>query len=385
MAIWVVFALMTGAAVLAVLWPLSHRQGLVACLADETLFYRAQLAEIERDAARGLIGDNEAAAARAEAGRRLLRASSPGYVVSEVECEPALRRRRAASAIAISTIPLVALALYGVLGSPSLPARPLAERRSVDPERLDLTAAVARVEAHLAQHPDDGRGWEIVAPIYLRNGRPADAAKAYAAALRLNGETAARLSDYGEALTAAAGGIVEAEARVAFERARLQDATSAKARFYLALAAEQEGNIAAALAGLKDLMASAPAGAAWLPAIAERIGRLEDAGSPAAAVADLPPDERLATIRGMVDGLAARLAADGSDAEGWLRLVRSFAVLGEPGKARAAVAAARKALDGRAEELAKLDRLAQELKLDEAKLDVQRQAEPKRDGREAAP
>src|SRR5215218_7525583 len=160
MMIWTVFALMTGVAVMVVLWPLSRRP-----VADEggpdAQFYREQIVEIERDRARGLLSPAEAETARIEAGRRLLRAVPAEHAVaSDMVGEPALRRRRAASAVALSAVPLLALAIYGAYGSPSLPSQPRVARLQTDPQALDMASAVARVEAHLAQHPEDGRGWE---------------------------------------------------------------------------------------------------------------------------------------------------------------------------------------------------------------------------------
>ncbi len=369
MAIWAVFAIMTGLGVLAVLWPLSRRPRDRAPLSDDTAFYRAQIAEIDRDEARGLIGKAEAEAAKAEAGRRLLRAGAGRQagqpVAGDLEGEPALRRRRAASTIAISTIPLVALTIYGVFGSPGLPAAPLAGRADIERKDFDLASAVARIEAHLAKNPDDGRGWEVIAPVYLRSGRAGDAARAYASALRIIGETPVRLADYGEALAAAAGGIVEADARVAFERAVSLDGQSVKARFYLAIAAEQDGRHDLAIARLKEMVADAPAGSPWVPAIEERIARLEGRDAAAAGIAGSAPASQKVAIRGMVDGLAARLSANGADVDGWLRLVRSYMVLGEGELARAALGNARKALANEREAMDRLAALAREMKLDD--------------------
>ncbi|WP_128566187.1 c-type cytochrome biogenesis protein CcmI, partial [Methylobacterium crusticola] len=283
-AIWLIFALMTGLAVLALLWPVSRRPGLAvpgaggeALIATETGFYKDQLREIERDAARGLLAPPEAQAARAEAARRLLRASrgddkaAGGGAVGE----PALRRRRAASAFALSTVPLVALLVYGIYGSPDLPAQPQAERlAAARGDGRDLAAAVAQIEAHLAKVPEDGRGWSVLAPIYLRSGRTEDAIKAYESALRILGEEAGRLSDYGEALVAAGDGVVSDKARAAFERALARDDKAVKARFYLARAAEQDGERDLALARYADLAAISPPEAPWLPLVRDAVGRL---------------------------------------------------------------------------------------------------------------
>jgi cytochrome c-type biogenesis protein CcmH len=70
------------------------------------------------------------------------------------------------------------------------------------------------------------------------------------------------------------------------------------------------------------------------------------------------------TIRAMVDGLAARLAQNGNDLEGWLRLVRSYAVLHETDKARTALVDAKRNLAGDPNAIARLETLARELGLE---------------------
>ena len=168
MTIWIIFAAMTGLAVMAALLPLSRRKHAEAASAaeGERLFYEDQLAEVERDHARGLISAEEMRAAKAEAARRLIRATAQERGPQDTVDEPALRRRRAASAIALSSVPLLALAVYGAYGSPQLPAQPLSARleETIDPRNLDITEAVARIEAHLAQDTDDGRGLERARP-----------------------------------------------------------------------------------------------------------------------------------------------------------------------------------------------------------------------------
>jgi len=83
-----------------------------------------------------------------------------------------------------------------------------------------------------------------------------------------------------------------------------------------------------------------------------------------AAAAELAPEQRQAMVRGMVERLAARLRDDGSDLDGWLRLMRAYMVLGEPDRARAAAADARRALAGDAEKLRRIEDAAKGLGLD---------------------
>lgn len=357
MAIWIIFAVMTAAAVAAVLWPLSRRVPRAARDPDAS-FYRDQIAEIERDQGRGLLSEAEAEAARTEAGRRLLRTVATATPTSDAVGEPALRRRRAASALALSAVPLLALSVYGAFGSPQLPAQPLSNRRQVEPERPDMTSAVSRVEAHLAQHPEDGRGWEVIAPVYLRSGRVDDAVKAYAAAIRLLGETAPRLASYGEALVAAKEGLVSSEARVAFEKVLTLDPATPKARYYLALAAEQDGDHAQARSRYRAILAASPPDAPWVSLVEGRLASLE--GGAASAPAALPAEDRQGAIRGMVEGLAARLEKSGGTADEWQRLIRSYLVLGEQGRAEASLAKAHEALAQDHAALRRLDEMARE-------------------------
>jgi cytochrome c-type biogenesis protein CcmH len=360
MGIWLLFALMTGAAVLAVLWPLSRRPEAAAEGDPEAGFYRHQLAEIDRDLVRGLFSPAEAEAARAEAGRRLLRAAAEAERAAEAVGEPALRRRRVASAIALSAVPLLALATYGAYGSPRLPAQPLAARLDQDPARLDLAAAVSRVEAHLAQSPEDGRDWEVIAPVYLRAGRVDDAVKAYARAVQYLGESGPRLASLGEAMVIGGNGVVSAEARTVFERALRADAGQMTARLFLALALEQDGALEVARSRYAEILAASPPGAPWTEAVRQRMARLPG-DEAAAGVAALPDADHQATIRGMVEGLAGRLEAGGGSLEEWQRLIRSYTVLGDPDRAAAALGKARAALAQDPAAAERLDALARDL------------------------
>jgi len=372
--IWIVFALMTGAAVLCAIWPLLRRRREGGAETRAIAFYKAQIVEIGRDVARGQLPAAEAAGARAEAARRLIAASERGAAPVEVATGATDRRRAAALAILIG-IPVMTLALYGRLGSPDRPGEPLFAR-SADPAKMDdLGAAIAKIEAHLIAHPDDGRGFKVIAPAYMRLGRFGDAARAYGEALRLLGEDALTRADYGEALVATAGGIVTGEARAAFDRALDENADIPKARYYVALAVEQDGDKPRAAQMYQKLLAEAPPKAPWAPVVRERLAALTGASPPvakveappageAAAIAALDPEQREAAIRGMVARLAARLESDGDDPEGWMRLIRAYSVLQETEKAKAALAKARQALNGNDTAKRGLDQLAKELGLE---------------------
>jgi len=378
MTLWLVLALMTAAAIFAVLWPLSRRAGTLRSGSDVAV-YRDQLDEIGRDRAAGLIEDKEAAAAQVEVSRRLIAAAD--MQAAEPVGAPAVTTtfaRRAVALAALVMLPLGAAGLYLALGSPALPDHPLAPRLAAARGNQTADSLIAQVERHLEQHPEEGRGWEVIAPVYLRLGRFEDAVKARRNALRLNGETAERKAALGEALVFEANGVVTAEAKAEFEQAVAGDGSNVQARYFLGLAAEQDGNRGQAAEIWRALVASAAPDAPWLDFVRRALARVDGGAMPpvaaggASAAAKAPPgptedqvaassgldaEQRNTMIRGMVERLSERLQRDGSDVEGWLRLVRSYMVLGESDKARAAVADARRALAGDPSKLQRLDDL----------------------------
>lgn len=368
MSLWFILALMTVAAVFAVLWPLGRRPAKVGG-GSESVVYRDQLAEVARDQAAGLIGAAEAEAARAEIGRRLLAASAAESGASSAATSRNLRR--AVALAALIGLPSLTLATYLSLGSPQLPDLPLAERtRQQATTTASLDALVAQVQAHLEKNPGDARGWQVLAPVLMRQGRYDDAVRAFRNLITSGGETADRHSDLGEAMVAAAGGVVTADAKAAFERAAALDGGDVKARYFLGLAAEQDGRTAEAAATWQALLAGAPPSAPWRPLVQAALARVGGNAAPGPSAADvaaaknMPAGDRDTMIRGMVDRLAARLKDNGDDPEGWLRLVRAYMVLGETDKAKAARADARQALGRDAARLQKLNDGLKDLGLD---------------------
>jgi cytochrome c-type biogenesis protein CcmH len=267
---WFLIALMTGAAVFLVLWPLGARRMAAVPANADLLVYRDQLAEIDHDRARGLLAEPEAEAARVEIARRLIGVAKKS-ADPEMDTGSPVRRRLASLAV-LTVVPAAALLLYFSLGSPYLSE--VSPRPAVTPASEQVAMLIARIEKHLAEHPDDGRGWEVVAPVYARLDRTEDAVKARANALRLLGETAERQADLGEALVADARGVVTAEARKAFARADALEAHQPKARFFLGLAAAQDGRKDDAEKIWRELLAGAPQDAPYLPAVREALEEL---------------------------------------------------------------------------------------------------------------
>lgn len=346
MLFWLIAACLALAAALAVLVPLvrAPRRLEDSDLSHDLAVYRDQLAEIERDARRGLVGAAEANEARAEIGRRILKRGSEALPEKPAATAPNVARLAASAAVL--AVPLLAFGLYGVLGSPGLPGAPLAARLDKLPGDAGIEELVARAEAHLAANPGDGRGWDVLAPIYLKLGRTDDAVTAFKNAIRVNGGSAERESGLGEALAMSAQGMISEEAEAAFRRALAIDAAQPKARFYLASALAQEGRMEDAAAAFKTMLADLPANSPWRKAAeqaADEAARLAEAGAgapdqAAAAAQDLAPADRAAMISGMVASLDQKLRDNPGDPAGWQKLVRSYQVLGKPDAARDALA-----------------------------------------------
>ncbi|TGV94001.1 c-type cytochrome biogenesis protein CcmI, partial [Mesorhizobium sp. M2D.F.Ca.ET.145.01.1.1] len=118
--------------------------------------YRDQLAELDRDAARGLIRPAEAAEARAEIARRILRLGNAD-ITGKTSGRAASVTARLVATVAVLAVPLVSWGFYSQIGSPDLPSQPLSERLAKNPADSSVDELVARAEAHLAANPSDGR------------------------------------------------------------------------------------------------------------------------------------------------------------------------------------------------------------------------------------
>lgn len=376
--IWLVFAVLTGVAVLSILWPLSRPAPGSGEDAADVAFYRARIAEIDAELARGGLDAEQAAEAKAEAGRRLLSVAPEEVATSD---SPVVRRL--AAVLALVAAPAIALGLYTKVGHPDLPDLPLQARMSAPPAQQDFAAVVAKMEAHIAAHPDDGRALELMAPVYLRMGRNEEAVNARRKAIALLGETPDRLVKYAETLSYANDGVVPPEAVTQLQRALVLDPKNLGAQFYLGLEAAQQGDKDKARALWMAMLPNLPDGSRAKQDVTEKLALLDAPGeapamggsqgagkgaapSPdaAAAVAAQPVDEQQKMIRAMVDRLAQRLNSQGGGADEWLRLIRAYKVLNEQDKAQGAYNEARKALAGDEASQQKLAALAQEMGLD---------------------
>jgi cytochrome c-type biogenesis protein CcmH len=309
--------------------------------------FRLQLSEIESDLATGKLAAAEAVAAKAELAREMIRQQKDAATRS-------IRRlggSRGLLTLATLLVAALAFATYAYLGSPNLPAQPLASRPDATAQNMKLDDAVKAVENRLATHPDDVKGWTVLAPVYMQTGQYAKAEQAFRHILALSPPTADAYTDLAEALMVQKNGEVSPEATDLLQKAAALDPRHVRSRFYLAAEATRQKDYVSAVKQWNDLIALGQGSEAWMPTAREGLAAAEagrdgkplpDTAAPAAAAPMQNPAQNPAILT-MVKGLADRLNKQGGSLDEWTRLVRSEIVLGDLAKAQAAYDSARKA------------------------------------------
>ena len=293
---------------------------------DANSHFRLVLAGIDADVASGKLGAAEAEAARGELAREILRLKAevsriapggPGF-------------GRGALLAGLAGIAALALGLYAFLGSPELPSQPLAGRPEAVARNIDLGTAIARIEAQLADNPDDLRGWTVIAPVYRDMGRYEDAARAYRRVIELSEATPDLQTSLAEALMLAADGAGSPEALELLREAAAADPQHVLSRLYIAAELTRAGDFPAAIAAWEDALALAQGDEPWVAAAREGLAVAQNDG-----IAPVNPQES-EMIAQMVGSLAERLEAEGGSIEEWTQLVRAYLVLGDTARAQAA-------------------------------------------------
>lgn len=391
MTLWIILTLMVAVAAAWLTIPLVRRHEARADARAATIaVLKDQLADVDVQLAAGAVAPGDAEALRLEIKRRMLAAGH----IAEDRVRPL--GASALSGVAVGLAALVALAggaLYATMGRPDLggrsatavaPAADTAAAAGPAAPSGEIVQLIAGLEKKMLANPGDAEGWRMLGWSYFQTQRFTDAAAAYGKAVKLKPDGVGYQSAWGEALVQAAGGTVTPEAAAAFAAARAQDGADARARYFLAVTKDQAGNSRGAVEDWLALLAESPADAPWVPQLrgviteaAQRAGidvaaRLAAIRPPAsggvgvpaepmpglaaaaaagsapagvmpgpsadqvASAAAMPPPAQQAMIRGMVDGLAAKLKANPRDETGWLRLMRARTVLGDMAAARAA-------------------------------------------------
>jgi cytochrome c-type biogenesis protein CcmH len=382
MTLWIILTVMIALVAAGLTIPLVRRYDQRPGRARTLEILKGQLAEVDTQQAGKLIAQPEADALRAEIKRRIL---------TEDRDTQAVARPLPAGAmpwVALGLVAVVAVcatALYALMGHPELTSNtvggtvagasaPAQQTASADTQQHpmgDVSTMIAGLEGRLQQNPNDAQGWQMLGWSYMRVGRPADAAKAYGRAASLDPGNTEYLSAQGEA-TVQSEGKVSDDAAAIFRRALKGDANDPRARYFLAIYRDQQGDHAGAMKDFITLLKSAPPDAPWVAQVRNYVEDLAkdqhidissqlppasaatapQAGQPGptsdqvAAASQMPDADREAMIHTMVDRLAGELKANPHDSGGWVRLMRARMVLGETGKAAEAYRQAREAFAG---------------------------------------
>jgi cytochrome c-type biogenesis protein CcmH len=369
--LWLIFALLTLAAVAILLVPLwrGASQEPPARIDYDIVVYKSQLKEIDQEIEQGLLTAAEAEAARAEVHRRMLAAEDAELAHRKRTAGASRIARFGAIAAVAVVVPVGGALLYSALGSPNLPGEPYAWRMKNDPAFVEASTA-DKLALMLQQNPNVA-GYKRLADMYFEARDFAKAAEADHKALELGASDAETWSEFGEAVVMASGGAVVPQALSAFAKALTVDAHDNRSRFYVALGEAQIGNYRQAVAIWRDMEQGAPPDASWLGIVRQNITEFAKAGgfdpasvppAPASveqlnaansamiaamhqmagvqgpAPATPPAGNQGDMIHAMVARLAARLQTTPNDVEGWQRLAHAYNVLGENDKARAAIA-----------------------------------------------
>lgn len=345
-------------------------------LSSEVDIYRDQLAEVDRDVARGTLPEAEAERARIEISRRILQADQNSEQADQTKVPPRWANLSAAF-LAVLLLMGGAGVLYYKLGAPGHGDLPLKARiamadqaRKERPSQMDVeerlpppilpqvdpayAELLEKLRAVVSERPDDIQGLTLLARNEAGVGNMSAAYKAQRLLIDAKDEeaTAEDFSTLAHFLVLAAGGYVSPEAENALAEALRRDRTDPPARYYSGLLFAQTGRPDLAFRFWATLLSESPPDSPWIPPIRAQIediaflaGQhnftlppLPEANGPSAAdveaAEEMDPAERQAMIRNMVAGLAERLATEGGTASDWARLIRAYGVLGETETAR---------------------------------------------------
>lgn len=290
----------------------------------------------------------------------------PGDAAAAANAAPPSARR--VDWMTVATIATVfvtgAAGLYVMVsdsGSVVAPATTGNPVQTAQPKLPDVDTMISRVAERLKADPKNAEDWRMLGWSYFETQRYADAVDAYAHAVALQPESSAFQSAYGEALVLAANRRVTPEAMKAFTTALKGAPDDERALYFTGLAKRQAGNPKEAIADWSRALKKAPAGSVWVPRLRTEIADAGKAANvdvsallppmPAPVAQDfarpsteavqqaqaMSPEDRQGMIKSMVAGLDERLARNPRDREGWVRLIRSRKVLGEPESARVAL------------------------------------------------
>jgi cytochrome c-type biogenesis protein CcmH len=336
-------------AVAFVLLPLRGRRDVIELDGSKAILID-QLAEVTRDADRGLISKVEAQAARVEIKRRIL------AIARDVQWPDAAAGGSRVLWIAALFVPLFAVGYYASFGSPNVASMPFADRGEELSEQREIVELTQRLSERLNADPNGGpiEGWVLLGQTYMRMGRSSDAADAFESATQRDGAPSAAYSMFAEALMVKSDGIITPKAVGAIDQALELDPLNPAATYYQAVGLVQSGREDAAHDLLTARLDQTEGTAPWMQTFVDEANRIGasigrdplDAIMPTAprgptaadieAVGEMSEEDRAAFIQSMVARLAGQLDDNPDDIDGWLRLGNAYLVLGRSADAKTA-------------------------------------------------
>ncbi|WP_405403097.1 c-type cytochrome biogenesis protein CcmI [Paracoccus sp. Ld10] len=406
---WILAAALTAITAFAILSPLRRgRTGAAPAAEYDLRVYRDQLAEVERDLDRGVIGPDDAQRLRTEIGRKVLDADRRAALSAPV----ARGGHLLWPAVVLAAMLAGAVALYlreGVPGAPDMPladriaaadaayrnrpsqqqaeaaapARPAPDLAQADPEYLTM---IDQLRAAVERNPNDQQGLALLASNEMRLGNLNAARDAQQRLVDLRGDQAdaVQLMQLATLMVDATGGVITPQAEAVLQRALTQDPTQPQARYLQGVLLIQNGRPDRAFPLWRGLLDEGPENAPWIAPIRAAIQDLawlagdDEYRAPAAPAADLPgpdadalsaardlpPDERAQMVQGMVDRLQDRLATQGGTPQEWARLIAALVVLDQRDQATAILAEARQRFGSTPDALAPIEQAATDAGLD---------------------
>jgi cytochrome c-type biogenesis protein CcmH len=212
--------------------------------------HRDQLRELDADLRAGLLAQADYERARRELEARALEDSGAGAP----ERRPPARGRAAAWAVGAG-LPLLAAALYLVVGNPGA-LLPQSDPHAITVQQLD--AMVERLATRLRDSPGDVEGWKLLGRSYSALGRFPESAEAYAKAAALDPRDAQLLADFADVLAMARGQRLEGEPEKLIARALELDPTNLKALALAGTAAYARKDYATAAAQWEKMLPLVP-------------------------------------------------------------------------------------------------------------------------------
>ncbi len=269
MTLYIIAAILTALVVVVLLHPLLRaRVEETSSEAEEVLVYKAQLADIDRDLAAGILAADEVEQTRREIQRRILAADEKRRAKPH-SGRPAKRL----ALMLLIILPLAGPGLYLVLGQPEAPSQPHAKRQDVAMQRV-LQERAMEIRETLAAAPNDPEGWQELAMLRSMLGQTRAAVDAYRMAIAQGAEEASVYAAYAEALIRQAEGRVTQEAREALGAAIERDEAEPLALYYIGHALEQDERYEMALRLWGDMAEALPEGSQWQLRLQEDIARI---------------------------------------------------------------------------------------------------------------